>query len=158
MNNTTTAQNRGKGKGRRDWPEEKLVLKTNNGTTRTTIETVMNINSTTNMKTTTMSTSTTSSGSTTLPKASKTSKLKGRSSNLVQTGQKSILNYLELKSMETGTSKPKTNYTKVLCEPSSVFVDIDRGMTTEEQKVTQVMSSTAEGREDYSYFVIDERA
>ena len=58
--------------------------------------------------------------------------------------------------METGTTKPKPNYTKVLCEPSSAFVDIDRGMTTEDQKVTQVMSSTAEGREDYSYFVIDD--
>ena len=82
-------------------------------------------------------------------KAGKTSKLKGRSSDssLMQPGQKSILNYLELKSMDPVTPKLKPIHSKVLCKPESDFYNVDRGMTTEDKKFTQVTCKTAEGRE-----------
>ena len=112
-----------------------------------------------NKKPTTNSTTKPStSRSTSRSKASKTSKLKGRSSdsNLMQPGQNSILKYLELKPMDPVTPKPKPNYSKVLCKPGSDFVNVEIGMTTEEQKFTRVTSKTAEGREEYSIFVKDD--
>ena len=72
---------------------------------------------------------------------------------MVQQGQNSIMKYLELTSMGQVTPKHKPNCSEVLGKPGSDFKIFEKWKTTEVEKVTQVVSKTAEGREKYSIFV-----
>ena len=114
--------------------------------------TTSNKNKTTKLKTTTTSNSTTPTRSTTTPtRASKTVKLKGRSSSSskVPKGQSQITKFLELKIKDNGSCTDS----KVLCSPKSDLKNTFEGKTTEGKLLTQVLSNTAEGREENSPFL-----
>ena len=89
---------------------------------------------TTNNKKTTPKGKTTTSNrsSTTRLAARKTSKLKGKTSEMVLEGQNSITQYLELRSMDTS----KLTETKVLCDPIFNTELLSMGKTTEAKNIT----------------------